>query len=381
MDVIISLVSDLIMIIFNLALYMKLTSLKKDTRLYHSLRYGLSGVIVAGYLAAVYIFKWPFAMATFLCLTIPSFLLFFILSKYKGTRFIVTFCFVDTVTYIIAFCAKMALLQGGSAGGMISMTVLFFLCTCTYYILQPYCEKYRELMDRVPQGWGLMAVSAVFIYLLLSFSAMYPTPIISRMEYVPVYVVQCITVLVFYGVFLEQIMHKAQLTCMNQQLQQQQHWHRLAYMDELTQLANHAAYTARTEELENEDNRRTKYAVMLLDIDNFKQINDTRGHHYGNEVLKNSAEYFMKNFSDRHYEFFRAGGDEFTAIVRDVPDSELQAVVHKINTIPMSSNPGCTYSCGYSEVDFTQGQPFEQALIRADHAMYLAKNSKKQRQK
>ena len=377
MDTFISLISDLIILIFDLCLYMKLTALKKDNKLYKGIM--LIGVflITAAYVIVAYGLHVSYSAASFLCMTVPSFLLFLWLSRYKNARFLVTFCFVDTVTFIIAAIGKIALIIGGAAGGILSCLVMLTLTVTTFLLLRPYCSKYRELMEQVSKGWAPMAVSTVFIYILLVASAAYPKPLIQRLEYLPIYLFLCCTILSFYFVFIILLLQKSKLRQANILLQQQQHWHDLAFLDELTQLANPAAYAARVKSLEKGEDRETVRAVMLFDIDNFKNVNDTYGHHVGNKVLKNTADFFRSTFPQQNYEFFRVGGDEFAAIVSGLSQEEIRKKVTEINEMPLKAQLGCTYSCGYAMVDFSLETPFEQAFIQADQAMYSVKSGKK----
>ena len=218
----------------------------------------------------------------------------------------------------------------------------------------------------------------MFIYLLLTFTAISPKPLITRMEYVPSYALLCVTILSFYGVFIVLIVQKAQLGRANQLLKQQQHWHEMAYVDELTKLSNPAAYAARVEQIEKEDPHEINWFIMIFDIDNFKQVNDSYGHHVGNEVLQMAADFFSRNFPGNDYEFFRIGGDEFAAIARGLSLAEVQVQADKINSIAISRDPDCTFSCGFSQVDFSENDPMQQAFIRADHEMYRMKMGKKE---
>lgn len=311
-------------------------------------------------------------------MTIPSFLLFFCLSKYKNSRFLVTFCFVDTVTFIIAAIGKLGLILGGGYGGILSCLLLLALSLTTFLVLRPYYAEYRNLMEQVSTGWAPMAVSTVFIYILLILSTAFPLPLLQRTEYIPVFLLLCVTILSFYAVFIILIIQKGKLTRANLLLQQQRHWQELAYMDELTHLANLAAYSARTHELETEAIHDREYFLLVFDIDEFKAVNDTYGHLEGNEVLKKTANFFLNAFPGANYEFFRIGGDEFAAIASGVMEYEVQDKVRRINTMPKTDKLGCTYSCGYAPVDFGREKAFEQAFVHADEIMYACKSRKKQ---
>ena len=378
MDTIISMVSDMIILIFNLSMYVGLTPLKKDDRKHRGILVGCLAITTALYMVAAYVCSVPYAAASFMCMTVPSFILCFSLSKYKNTRFLVTFCFVDTVTFIIAAIAKLILIVGGILGGLLSTGVMLLLCLCTYFGLRPYFKGYRDLMEQVTKGWGPMAVSTLLIYLLLVFFPAYPQPLITRMEYVPLFFLLCITVLSFYGVFIILIIQKAKLSKANELLKQQQHWHDMAFLDELTQLANPAAYAARTKELEQAEEKEQCH-LIIFDIDDFKHVNDTYGHQVGNEVLQKTADFFRRSFSKNHYEFFRIGGDEFAAITRGLSTEEVQNRVDEINRMPLKKNLGCTYSCGFSPVNFSRENAFQNAFITADQSMYNVKTEKKKK--
>ena len=114
--------------------------------------------------------------------------------------------------------------------------------------------------------------------------------------------------------------------------------------------------------------------ALMLDIDNFKSINDTFGHHIGDTVLKKAAAYLLSVFNDEHYRVFRIGGDEFAVIAVDVSRKTLDEKVQQV------CNPKedlkCSFSCGYSLVDFERKNAMENAFIDADLLMYKQKESK-----
>ncbi|MCH5282235.1 MAG: GGDEF domain-containing protein [Treponema sp.] len=119
-----------------------------------------------------------------------------------------------------------------------------------------------------------------------------------------------------------------------------------------------------------------KYIIMI-DIDHFKQVNDTYGHQVGDQVLKDLVELLH---DDRCYEFqvYRYGGEEF-AILSMYDSKKTQALlskfvenVRKSLTIGKSGQP-VTVSCGISEKIASQGLKY---IIRdADTQLYKAKDS------
>jgi diguanylate cyclase (GGDEF)-like protein len=90
--------------------------------------------------------------------------------------------------------------------------------------------------------------------------------------------------------------------------------HRVATTDELTGLANRERFRARldrkiTAAKENDE----KFAVMLLDLDRFKEINDTLGHHYGDELLRDLGPRLAETIGEEGL-VARLGGDEFAVL-------------------------------------------------------------------
>jgi len=100
-----------------------------------------------------------------------------------------------------------------------------------------------------------------------------------------------------------------------------------AHHDALTQLPNRILFEKRLEEAIAEgDKTGTQFGVLFIDLDNFKQINDTLGHHFGDEVLKIAAKRFKR--SVRHNDILaRMGGDEFTILIREIETPEIMKIV------------------------------------------------------
>ena len=89
--------------------------------------------------------------------------------------------------------------------------------------------------------------------------------------------------------------------------------HRLATTDELTGLANRESFRARVEtEIEAATND-TRFAVMLMDLDHFKEINDTLGHHYGDVLLRELGPRLVEAVGPTGL-VARLGGDEFAVL-------------------------------------------------------------------
>lgn len=116
-------------------------------------------------------------------------------------------------------------------------------------------------------------------------------------------------------------------------------------------------------------------AMLLIDVDHFKQINDTHGHQIGDEILKKIAATLEKRF--RAHDFLiRIGGDEFCVIMTDVTPEQQELIRNKMEKSnaellapedglpPVSLSVGVAFSdCGYHDELYT----------RADAALYWVK--------
>ena len=93
----------------------------------------------------------------------------------------------------------------------------------------------------------------------------------------------------------------------------------MAHHDFLTGLANRARFQEEvTIAIENGDG----FAVLLIDVDYFKRVNDTHGHHFGDALLKDVADRIQTNARSTDLAA-RLGGDEFALLVRGVPDATI----------------------------------------------------------
>ena len=151
--------------------------------------------------------------------------------------------------------------------------------------------------------------------------------------------------------------------------------------DYLTQLPNrsfiHWKYSLLNE-------KHAHVSVVIADIDNFKALNDTYGHLFGDEVLKVISKELSENL--RSIDLVgRWGGEEFILILPDTNAKQAQEIINRIRksiaTIPFKSSPtkkdfNVTVSFGISE-SHLNGIVLEEILAKADQALYSAKTSGK----
>ena len=156
----------------------------------------------------------------------------------------------------------------------------------------------------------------------------------------------------------------------------------LATHDELTRLPNRTALIERLDlMMSNARRSKTICAVLFIDLDNFKSINDTLGHGVGDQLLKQVAQRIRDNLRDVDL-LARQGGDEFVALVSASALSEIDDVASRISqavAAPFEVNEHrltSTASIGIS-VYPQDGDDNQTLLKHADDAMYIAKDSGK----
>lgn len=158
---------------------------------------------------------------------------------------------------------------------------------------------------------------------------------------------------------------------------------RTALHDPLTGLANRSAFRSNIATLMKEATSRASSALLFLDGDDFKCINDTWGHAAGDCVLIEVARRLME-FGAGHHLAYRIGGDEFAMILADVhSDAEVQHIASQLSqkfTRPIDLRNGSTaimtLSIGYALT--WEHATAESLLELADKNMYQVKNRRSQ---
>jgi diguanylate cyclase (GGDEF)-like protein/PAS domain S-box-containing protein len=158
-----------------------------------------------------------------------------------------------------------------------------------------------------------------------------------------------------------------------------------AFHDPLTGLPNRALFMDRLDHASSRANRRgSKVAVLFMDLDNFKVINDSLGHKAGDQLLIAVAER-LKSHLRPEDTAARLGGDEFTILVEDVTSvSDATRIAERVADIMKSpfalekQEVFATISTGIALSSTAQEQPAD-LLRHADLAMYRAKHRGKAR--
>jgi len=155
----------------------------------------------------------------------------------------------------------------------------------------------------------------------------------------------------------------------------------IANADELTQV-NNRNKVREIEQRERSRADRSKQALgcILLDIDHFKQVNDSFGHSAGDEVLQQVAQTLQAGTRAVDY-VIRWGGEEFLVLLPGISEMDCQLAAEKLRKMIASSTPsngiGVTVSIG---VTVTYGsEELDSVVARADEALYSAKSSGRDR--
>ena len=165
-----------------------------------------------------------------------------------------------------------------------------------------------------------------------------------------------------------------------QLLEKQQHLDHLAHHDQLTGLPNrHFLQAHLPTAIEEARNTSTIMAVLFLDLDRFKHINDTRGHETGDKLLKAVAQRIRSTVRVEDV-VVRMGGDEFIVVLKSVRSSEqVNETAGRINEalsapVPVDGRPlVTTVSIGVSLYP-RDGANMGELLRHSDTAMYQAKD-------
>ena len=154
--------------------------------------------------------------------------------------------------------------------------------------------------------------------------------------------------------------------------------------DPLTRIANRRGLARAFEVLSAGQQRSgSALSVGLLDIDNFKRLNDELGHSIGDEALKALAAVVAKTLRPTDM-VARYGGEEFVVLLPDTPLEEGQQILTRLQRsltgglfMHEQRNVLVTFSAGVTA--YRAGEPIEVALERADQGLYEAKRTGKNR--
>ncbi|WP_052045808.1 GGDEF domain-containing protein [Candidatus Paracaedibacter symbiosus] len=160
--------------------------------------------------------------------------------------------------------------------------------------------------------------------------------------------------------------------------EQQTKIHYMAFYDGLTGIANRQFFEMHLKQLIKSTNSESIFYLIFLDLDGFKEINDTYGHEVGDILLKNVAKRLRHNLR-RDDVVARFGGDEFTILLNFHEKQNLDLILRRmisfisqpynINSLNLNIN----VSLGVSKYP-ASGESYENLIKKADMAMYMSKS-------
>ncbi len=154
---------------------------------------------------------------------------------------------------------------------------------------------------------------------------------------------------------------------------QQEELKKLAHYDSLTGIRNRRSFDRNLKEISE---AKQGAAMIVIDIDFFKKINDNHGHTAGDSVLKEVGQVIENNIRVSDL-LFRYGGEEFILLTRDNAGLAPEKLAEKIRVIvsehTFSNNIRLTISCGVATLE--QDESIEHWFRRADNLLYEAKDT------
>ena len=155
---------------------------------------------------------------------------------------------------------------------------------------------------------------------------------------------------------------------------------RMAHVDELTQLPNRRAAMAALKQLVDANQ---PAALVLLDVDHFKQVNDTYGHHAGDAVLRGVAERMLACLRQEDL-LARFGGEEFVVILPDTEPADAASLAQRLcDTLAAQALPieggSLLVTASFGVTPHRHGEALHGWLARADAAMYQSKHAGRNR--
>jgi diguanylate cyclase (GGDEF)-like protein len=174
---------------------------------------------------------------------------------------------------------------------------------------------------------------------------------------------------------LQALVHHSTLALINARLRDE--LERLVITDQLTKLSTRHYLNERINLSFTQDG---SGSLLLIDLDDFKQINDTYGHLIGDQVLTQVAQ-IIKRSTRKEDIAARWGGEELAVYFPNTSLHDTKAIVGRIvERVKAETHPQITISCGLSYWQSGESETnHDELFIKADEALYLAKRSGKNR--
>lgn len=172
----------------------------------------------------------------------------------------------------------------------------------------------------------------------------------------------------------------SKITDISGQMKREERLLEQSYRDGLTEILNKSACERKIKEALN---KYRKGSLLMLDVDNFKQINDSHGHATGDQVLIAIGDILKQTFPERNHIVGRIGGDEFVVFIPNSDDLEdvqkrADCLRNKVRDFAQNRNLIASISIGLAITDHVNVD-YDTLYRRADEALYRAKSEGKNR--
>jgi diguanylate cyclase len=195
---------------------------------------------------------------------------------------------------------------------------------------------------------------------------------------VPDYVLSVTILLMFYAacVVVIHVEKKKNSACIQKELERI-HFQKRLQTDELTGVRNRIALRKAFQEMEA-DTSGSLYFFVMIDLDNFKKLNDTMGHNRGDRCLKEFGGVLKRVCGEEAV--FRFGGDEFCILFKDRKIQEVvrycEAVQSMFAAFSAHLSPEAALSASFGIARYERGMSATRLLKNSDSALYSAKDAK-----
>ncbi|MDF3887072.1 GGDEF domain-containing protein [Cupriavidus basilensis] len=260
----------------------------------------------------------------------------------------------------------------------------------SFAFVAAFCGSARLVLDRTPDAtrpiWSMLVATSVlfcasslplsnrafFGVIALAWVLLFPAMTVQDLLELKGVLILCYT-LYFTGItvytFVRLRRAKLQNFVMAKTLLQQ------AYVDALTEIPNRRAFMLNVGNLVPRATEEQDHYLAMVDVDDFKKVNDRYGHDIGDEVLKHVAAGIKLVMGDCQYA--RLGGEEFGIYLKGMTRAEVEIRIGLLcrSIRDAASEPPVTISIGVTHL--VSGDTLTTALIKADEALYDSKRTGK----
>lgn len=168
---------------------------------------------------------------------------------------------------------------------------------------------------------------------------------------------------------LKDVLHNLQFDIINN----------VCVVDQLTGAWNrHAMHSKLAQELERMTRNRQSCSICMLDIDKFKNVNDSLGHIAGDQVLQAVVQ-FITGRLRKYDSIFRYGGEEFLLCLPNTTDTEAEPILNRLRAnlekfvIPLHDGKTISVTASFGVTVMSANKSLEETIAMADHALLSAK--------